>query len=276
VVGERFHVKPLLPLLTGDGRFYVLALSQNEIRLLRGTRDTVAEIELDNIPRGLEDALKYDVAEKQVQHRVAASERSGGRPAIFHGHGGEKDTAQSDLNRYFHKVDRGIMKILRGERAPLVLAGVDYIRSAYAQISEYPALMETGISGNPEPAAPADLHAAAWEIVKPHFAQVREAAATHYRQMAKTDRASDAIETILPAAYHGGVETLFVTVGRQRWGTYDPETNTVELHESQQTGDEDLLDHAAVHTLLNGGDVFAGETVPEGDEICAVFRYDVG
>ena len=38
VVADRFHVKPLLPLLANDYRFYVLALSQNEVRLLEGTR----------------------------------------------------------------------------------------------------------------------------------------------------------------------------------------------------------------------------------------------
>lgn len=28
-VTDRFHIKPILPLLTGDGRFYLLALSRN-------------------------------------------------------------------------------------------------------------------------------------------------------------------------------------------------------------------------------------------------------
>ncbi len=34
IVANRYHLKPLLPLLTGDGQFYVLALSQNEVRFL--------------------------------------------------------------------------------------------------------------------------------------------------------------------------------------------------------------------------------------------------
>lgn len=39
MVDDRFHVTPLLPLLAGDGHFFVLALSQNQIGLLEGTRD---------------------------------------------------------------------------------------------------------------------------------------------------------------------------------------------------------------------------------------------
>jgi hypothetical protein len=36
VVGRRFRLRPLLPLLADDGRFYVLALSQNDVRLYEG------------------------------------------------------------------------------------------------------------------------------------------------------------------------------------------------------------------------------------------------
>ncbi len=37
VVTNRFHLKPLLQVLTGDGRFFILALSQKQVRLLEGT-----------------------------------------------------------------------------------------------------------------------------------------------------------------------------------------------------------------------------------------------
>ena len=50
VVAERFHIKPLLPLLSGDGRFYVLALSQQEVRLLHGTRCGVDEVDVEDVP----------------------------------------------------------------------------------------------------------------------------------------------------------------------------------------------------------------------------------
>ncbi|HDQ74019.1 MAG TPA: hypothetical protein ENN19_18270, partial [Chloroflexi bacterium] len=40
VISNRFHLKPLLPFFASDGHFYILALSQNQIRLLEGTRHT--------------------------------------------------------------------------------------------------------------------------------------------------------------------------------------------------------------------------------------------
>jgi len=47
------------------------------------------------------------------------------------------------------------------------------------------------------------------------------------------------------------------------------------LHEEAKPGDEDLLDLAAVQTLLNGGTVYAVELekVPDGASLAAVFRY---
>ncbi|MFQ5968538.1 MAG: hypothetical protein ACE5MI_13165, partial [Acidimicrobiia bacterium] len=64
VVTDRFHIKPLLRLLSGDGRFYILALSQKQVRLLQGTRHKVSEVDLKGMPRGLSDALQYDNLEK--------------------------------------------------------------------------------------------------------------------------------------------------------------------------------------------------------------------
>lgn len=65
-VGERFRIKPLLPLFTADGAFHVLALSQNEVRLLSGTRWSVDEVNLEGVPRSLAEALRHDEPEKQT------------------------------------------------------------------------------------------------------------------------------------------------------------------------------------------------------------------
>ena len=57
VISNRFHLKPLLPFFASDGHFYILALSQNQIRLLEGTRHTVDEIDLESVPSSIAEAL---------------------------------------------------------------------------------------------------------------------------------------------------------------------------------------------------------------------------
>jgi hypothetical protein len=275
VVTERFHLKPLLSLFTGDGRFYVLALSQNEVRLLRGTRHSVGQVELETVPPSLAEALKYDDFERQLQFHTRTPGVGGPRAAIFHGHGAGVDDQKDNLLRFFQQIDRGLREILREERAPLVLAGVDYLLPIYREANGYPHLTAEGIPGNPEARTPEELHRAAWAIVAPHFRQAQEAAAARFRQLAGSGLASADLREVLPAAAHGRVETLFVAVGVQRWGRFDPARGAVELHAAAEAGDEDLLDLAAVRTLVSGGTVHAvpPEEVPSETAVAAVFRY---
>src|SRR5581483_1287239 len=119
-IAGRFNIKPLLPLLNGDGRFYILALSQNAVRLLEGTRASVREVEIEGIPRSLAEALKYDDPERQLQLHTSGA----GSNAIFHGHGVDRENEKVNLLRFFQQIDRGLHPLLREEKAPLALAGV--------------------------------------------------------------------------------------------------------------------------------------------------------
>src|SRR5437764_10073617 len=53
VVGPRFHVTPLLRWVDGDGRFHVLALSQNAVRVFDGTAHSVQPVAVPNLPANL-------------------------------------------------------------------------------------------------------------------------------------------------------------------------------------------------------------------------------
>jgi hypothetical protein len=277
VVTNRFHVKPLLPLLSGDGRFYVLALSQNEVRMLQGTRYSVAEVDLEDVPKSLAEALRYDDPERQLQFHTQTQTPGGrgDRGAAFHGHGVVSDEDKEDILRFFQKVDEGLQDVLGDEQSPLVLAGVEYLLPIYAEANTYSNLISGGVKGNPEALGSEDLHKRAWEIVEPHFQEAQVRAIARYEQLASTEQASSDVRTVVPAAHHGRVDTLFVAVGQQHWGAFDPQTNTIEIHGEEEPGDEDLLDLAAVQTLLHGGKVYALEPaeVPDGVPVAAVFRY---
>jgi len=287
VVSDRFHVKPLFPLLSGDGRFYVLALSQGEVRLLQGTRYSISTVNLRHVPKSLDLALQWNDPEKRLQFHTATRTPGGARvppsvrsdrPAIFHGHGvASADDPKDYISRYFHQVDDGLGELLGGERAPLVLAGVDYLLPIYRDANTYPNLVDRGIEGNPEELSAEDLHERAWAVVEPIFLAEREEAAARYRQLAGggSERAADDLAQIVPAAHQGRIASLFVPVGVQRWGSFDPDAGKVAVHAEAEPGDEDLLDLAAVHTFLNGGMVYAvePEQMPSYATLAALFRY---
>ncbi len=275
VVSDRFHLKPLLSLLT-EGEFYILALSQNAVRLIQATRFGASEVQLEGLPQSLADVLKYDEPEKQLQFHTGAQRFTGGeRAAMFHGHGTGKDDTRSNLLRFCQEVNRALQPFLRNERVPLVLAGVDSLLPIYREASSYPHLFPEGVTGNPEALSPEELGRAAWGLVEPHFLRAFDEAADKYRKMVGTGLASHELEQIVPAALQGRVESLIVAVGLQVWGSHDPETNNPTFFEERAPGAWDLLDYAAIHTLMQGGAVFsvAPAAVPDGPPAAAVLRY---
>jgi len=274
VVSERFHLKPLLPLI-GNSAFYILALSQNEVRLLQASQYSVSEINLDEAVTSLAEAMKYDEPEKQLQFHTVKQRATGERVGMFHGHGVGIDDTKTNIQRFCQQLDGDLHDILRDEQAPLVVAGVEYLTSIFLQVSSYPNLLPESISGNPEALSPEELQRQAWPLIEPYFTKSRQKAEALYQEMNGTGRTSHNLQEIVPAAYHGRVEYLFVATDRQEWGIYDSERNELQYFPQAKPGAEDLLDAAAIQTMMNGGAVFtwAPEAVPDGSLAAAVFRY---
>jgi hypothetical protein len=115
----------------------------------------------------------------------------------------------------------------------------------------------------------------AWPIAESFFEKKKNEAIEQYRQNAGTGLASADITEIVKAAHHGRVGVLFVPIGIQQWGVFDRDVDTVKLHENPESGDEDLLDFAAIQTLLNRGTVYAMNIKEIPDEVApaAIFRY---
>jgi len=275
VISDNFHIKPLLPFFASDGHFYILALSQNQVRLLEGTRSSVDEIELESMPESMAEALQYERFIKDTQfHTGTSTARHGDRAGMYHGHD-PSDEDKTRILRWFQQIDDFLPGFLLGKQSPLVLAGVEYLFPLYKQANSYPALVEKGIPGNPEELKPEELHAQAWPLVAPIFQQTQENATARFYQLTGTDKSTTDVQEAVLAAHHGRVADLFVPLGVQIWGMYDPQENHVHIHKEKRPGDRDLLDLAAIQTILNGGSVFAVEQdqMPDGQPIAAVLRY---
>lgn len=275
-IGQRFHLKPLLPLLSGDGLFYVLALSQNAVRVLQCTRASVNELKIDDIPHSLDEAMQYDDAERQLQFHSDNLEGTNTKAAaIFHGHGVGVDDSKDNILRYFRLIDRGLHRLLREEKAPLVLAGVEFLFSIYREANTYAYLTDEGLPGNPEELDAEDLQTLAWPLVEHYYLKAEQEALTYYGPLNGTGRTTHDIKEAAPAAYNGQVEILFLAEGAEQWGSFDPQINEVQLHQKTELGDEDLYDFIAMQTILNGGTVYMVEAdkVPDGESLAALLRY---
>jgi hypothetical protein len=278
VVGQRFHIKPLLPLFAGNGRFFLLALSQNQVRLLQGTRHSVSEIDLgDAVPANLQEAIAFDDPEDELQlHTSTASPGGAGKQeGMFFGHSASEEE-KDFIFRYFRQIDDGLRQVLYEKAAvPLLLAGVDYLHPIYRRANSYPYLLEDGVHGNPEHWRNEELHERAWPLVEPHFAQAQEQALAKLRQGLGNGQASYRLTEVIAAAYYGRIDTLFTPLTKQLWGRFNQQTGEVTLDQDSTPDNNDLLDMAAIQTLLNGGTVYAvpAHEMPEGQSLAAIFRY---
>jgi hypothetical protein len=270
VVADHFHMAPLAPIVAPDADFHVLALSQNEVRLLHGTRFTVSEIELSDIPTSLVEALWYQDRERQLQfHQTGRTGRTG-LAAVFHGQGMGADTADEEIAQFFRAVDAGIHHIV-DPNVPVVLAGVAYLFPLYRKVSQHSGIVDGGIEGNPEHLSVARLHELALPVVE-HLLD-RDRFAAEARIAAGTAPVASTLEEIATAARQARVDTAFLTNGTKAWGRFTNGGVTVEGADESTPEAVDLVDDIARNTWANGGRVYLTDDVPGAGPAVAVLRF---
>jgi hypothetical protein len=80
---------------------------------------------------------------------------------------------------------------------------------------------------------------------------------------------------VVKAAHEGRIVTLLVSDSLENTGVFDEETYSAKGSAKGTSEEEDLVNDAAVQTLLHGGQVFstANSTMPNGAPLAAIFRY---
>jgi hypothetical protein len=280
VVSKSFYVQPLLTLLNGNGNFYILSLSINQRKLFQASKDSIHEVELQDTPKNMEEALMIEDKQKNLGFQTMTQNTVGGtggeRAAIYYGQGVE-DNKKEDILRYCQEVDNGIARLIDDQSPPMVVAAVDYLVPIYRQASTYRNLLDEGIVGSPEQHNLKELHSLAWKVVEPIFMRNQREAIDRFNELhgQQNGLATNDLNTAVKAAIGGRVETLLVPLGKQRWGHYDPATDSVRFDPESTPENEDMINYAAVQTILSSGNVYAlpADNFPGGGDIAAILRY---
>lgn len=276
-ISNKVYIKPLLPLFSGNGQFHILALSKNENRLFRCTRQNIIEIELKDAPKSMKDMQVDDDPRTRLLLRTSnpISVNKIGDSKVSQGQANQNDYEQNELTRYFRAIDKSLLNI--DNNIPLVLAGVEYLIPIYREKSNYLNIVDEFIKGNPETLSAEELHKKAWEIVGPIFADEQKTAKEMYDQYfgQKNELYLNTIDEIIPAAYDGKVEFLFLDNTIDKWGIFNHHNNKIEFHENENINNEDLMEYVSLLTLSRGGKVFAldSKEIPNEENIAAVLRY---
>lgn len=281
VVDKHFYVMPLLPLLSGDGTFYLLALSQNRVRMFQGSHYTMRQIVLDHAPHSLAEAQRYDQVAPVRQVHTVGSGATGGRyaTAVFTGQGSAADEklVKKAIEHFLRQVDSGVREVLAGQNAPLLVASVDMMRGLYHEVSDYPFLLDVHIDGNPDRLSTDELHTRAWELIAPSFQMNRYLALEQFQQLAGQGdiHAVHTLRQVVLDAYEKRIDTLFVVEGAETWGSFDPATLAIAIDYAAQNNSEALLNLATIYTLRNRGIVYPvrANELPNQAQTAAILRY---
>ena len=258
VVAPTFHTRPLMEYLQAPDRYWVLSISQNEVRLWQGTRSGLTPVDLAGVPRSLQEALGYEFERDGLQyHSPRQAGTSGGTGAIFHGHGAGQEDAKPELKKFFRKVDDGIAEMLEDEIGPVILAAVDYYHPLYHEVSRLENLTEEGVTGSVADWSTSRLHEAAWSIARETVLEQIESALSLWENSYGRGKGEADLSAVCRLAVAGRIRLLLTEHGRNAWGRFDRDTGHMELiregGDDPGPGASDLLDEVAEVVLEKGG-----------------------
>ncbi len=253
VVSDAAHVTALAPALVAQ-EAYVLALSQGKVRFFRAGRFTIEELDLEelDIPHSLAEELQYDDISKE-----------------------DTDMQQSQIWRYVHGIDKGISHFVGGQNTPMILVGVEYLRSYYRQGSDYKYIVDEGVNGNPDGWSAKEVHERVLPIIQNLAQAPIQEAKENYLMSEPRGLATSSLSEIIAATEEGRVGILFVRRGEQQWGVWDATSRQAQIAATRGEGHVDLLDLAARKSIQIGAQVFVVEAadMPVDAPVAAVMRY---
>ncbi len=275
---DHFYFTPILPILSQNGRFFILSLYREKIALYEATIEKIRPIEISSfVPETMNKALKFDIKGNDQDFTNSTTTVNGSN--IVHGPGSTKgDEEHERVREFMLEVDNSLQKILHDEHEPLVLAGVDHYSGIYRNISKYKNIVpqNININENADVFNMNNLHEKALTVVKPIMQQSHTDSLNRYQNVAGTGVTSEDIATVAAEAVHGRVDTLFLSPSEPVWGSYDSTNATAVIHDEYQRGDHDLINLAAIKTIAQGGKVFVssynGVNETSGN-VKALFRY---
>ena len=270
LVGDRYHVLPLIQLSSASHDHYVLCLEQHGPKLFHASTFAMEEVTMD-FP-SLEDVLGHELTNKTQQGHSTNS--NGGR-WMLHGHGDGSDEEQKkELHKFCRALDEDICKYLPSERTPLVVVAVDYLGAIYEDASRHPTIVGR-VTGNPGSFDKDELHRRAFEAAEEKLRSPESQDVERFEEAQRSSKTATDMTELMTAAVDGRVELLLLSDDDLRFGSWDPDKRAVGVAPDNPRSENALIDMVAREVLSKGGRVrFIEEgTLSIKEPAVAVLRF---
>ncbi len=261
-VSDRFYLKPLMRAMAFPQHAFVLALSENDARLIEVFADQPATaVSVPGLPDSAADAAGRSPVNNLTQDTTQAN--SEGRKKL--------------LLSFVRKVDAALRLVLAGRETPLILAATEPVGPMFRSLNSYPGLLAEGISASPDNMSENALASSARSVLDGHYAAQIEAATALFHERVGSHRAISDLEAVARAATIGSVDLLLVDIDEVMPGMVDEADGTVVLALTPGAASYGVIDEITGRTILAGGKVLAVRRadMPDGAAVAAILRYPV-
>lgn len=258
-VSGRFHLKPLLRAITHSQSAYVLALSENDVRLVEMSGDLPAtKVHVPSLPKDAASAVgKASINDPSSVGRIQGLE-------------GQK----VHLTQYIRKIDAALRPVLAHSDSPVVLASTLPIASLFRSVSTLSVLPE-GIEGSPDRLSEADLAAAARPVLDAEHQARIDAFRQEFERLSGAGLAVTDIADAARAATFGAIDTLLVDIDAVVDGFVDEETGAVTFDDTENAANYGVIDEIAGRAMRAGATVLGVRRadLPGDHDLAATLRY---
>ncbi len=261
-VSDRFHLKPLLRAMSFAQHAFVLALSENDARLVEVFADLPPVVV--RVP-GLPDSAAAATGRASINNLTQGTRHANAE--------GQKRLLQT----FARKVDAALRPVLAGRETPLILAATEPLGPIFRSVNSYPGLLADGIVTSPDRVTEGELAGATRTILDGYYAAQIAAATALFRERAGQHRAITDLQSVARAATFGAVDLLLVDIDQVVPGTVDAADGSVTLASEAGATSYGVIDEIAGRAILAGATVLAVRRadIPEGAAVAAILRYPV-
>ncbi len=257
-VSDRFYLKPLLRALTFPHTAYVLALSENSVRLVEFFPVAPPEeVSVPGLPKDATSAVKKSSLTASLD---GMTHESGSR--------GKK----MRLAQYVRKIDEALRPVLLHSDSPLILVSTEPLASIYRSMASVQNLVAETIFTSPDRLSVSELVALARPELDTHYARQLHDIKDLFELRAGQKRVVTDLADVAKAATYGMVDLMLVDFDLAVTGSIDEGGKLVFSDAPDSYG---VADELVKRALAGGGKVLAvrKEEMVGNTGVAAVLRY---
>ena len=261
-VAGRYHLTPLLRAMTSPHDLFVLALSEESVRLLHVVANLPpAAVDVPQLPKNADQATR--------------------RPSIHvrapRGHLQNLEGEKVLLHQYARRIDQALRGVLAGRATPLVLAAAEPIASVFRSVNSHPQLVDEAVLEDATHMTDRQIADLALPILNRLYTRELKDLIARFAEL-KPRRATTDVSYAAHAATAGAVDSLLVDLDAIIPGLVSQVDGSVTYATNDDAETYSVVDEIARRALCTGARVLGAkrDDLPNRAPLVAILRYQFG